>query len=95
MLLTSHSADAQEGVPDQSAVVRCLLRRTALFAVVSVVILLIWGVASGPTPRDANLAPPNVGLIEGGGSPTSPDSSPGGTSDADEDPATATLTKTR
>ena len=92
MLLTSHSADRSEGVPDQSAVVRCLLRRTALVVVVAVIVLLIWGVASGPTPRDATLAPPNVGLIEGGDTPADSDGIPNG----DElDSGATTLTKTR
>ena len=92
MLLTSHSADRPDGAPDQSAVVRCLLRRTALVVVVGVIVLLIWGAASGPTPRDATLAPPNVELIEGGDSPVDSDSPPNG----DElDSSTTTLTKTR
>ncbi len=92
MLLTSHSADRSEGAPDQSAVVRCLLRRTALVVVVSVIVLLIWGVASGPTPRDATFAPPNVELIEGGDSPVDSNSP----SISDElDSGTTTLTKTR
>ena len=92
MLLTSHSVDRLDGAPDQSAVVRCLLRRTALVVVVGVIVLLIWGVASGPTPRDATFAPPNVELIEGGDSPVDSNSSANG----DElDSGAATLTKTR
>ncbi len=92
MLLTSHSADRPEEVSNQGAVLRCLLRRTALVAVVGVIVLLIWGVASGPTPRDATLAPPNLGLIEGGDSPIDSDSPSSG----DElDSATTTFTRTR
>ena len=92
MLLTSHSADRLDEAPDQSAVVRCLLRRTALVVVVGVIVLLIWGVASGPTPRDATFAPPNVELIEGGDSPFDSDSPANGDG---LDSGAATLTKTR
>ena len=92
MLLTSHSVDRSDGAPDQSAVVRCLLRRTALVVLVGVIVLLIWGVASGPTPRDATFAPPNVELIDGGDSPVDSNSPANG----DElDSGAATLTKTR
>ncbi len=56
--LASHSALQEEDESDQIAVLQCLLRRAGLLAIVSIFVLLLWGVASGPTSRDATLSDP-------------------------------------
>lgn len=58
VLLASRSALQEEDESDQVAVLQCLLRRAGLLAIVSMFVLLLWGVASGPTSRDATLSDP-------------------------------------
>ena len=65
MLKASHSLPSEKSESDQVAVIHCLLRRTALLVIIGMIVFLIWGVASGPAPRDTTLSPPAEGPARG------------------------------